>query len=393
MSVLHTVDGPLGIVLWRALVDVRLWGGASDRERGKLFKAPTLAVRERFAAACEEAPPLAPSLKIFALLLQSPNLVTRDQIGDACAVVYKWADGRGLPWTALLFAEAAAHAEPDNPVRANLAARSSRAAALYDRAGTWHHRAHKLAVRSDDPKEKVWALIGYGGMLKETGRVSEARRFLQRATRMARAVGRRKEAAMAHHDLMNIALELERYTLAETHLRHALTLYPSDHPRIPALAHDFAFALLRQHHYSAALPLLERVLPLIPRPEESALVLSTLAWAAAGAGRMERFAAAEKAAMELLRANDRHAAAAFLHLAEAVRANADTRRAKRYTAAAFKAANRRQEPHLAKEAAALRGMLGTGAEAPPRDRPPEAGSRALLRDLTARVRSWSKAPD
>jgi hypothetical protein len=393
MSVLNSVDGPVGIVLWRALVDVPLWGGAQERERVKLFRPPSPVVRERFAAACEEAPALAPAFGIFALLLQSPDVVTAGQLADACALVHRWADERGLVLTALQFAEAAARADAESPARANLAARSARKAALYDRAGTWHLRAYKLAVRVRDNRENVWALIGYGGMMKETGRMAEARRFLQRATRRARAVGRRKEAAMAHHDLMTIALEQEQFRLAETHIRSALALYPAGHPRIPALAHDFAFALLRQHHYSAALPLLERVLPLIRLPEERALVLGSLAWAAAGAGRRERFAQVEQATLELAGIHDRHAAPAFLHLAEAQRTVGDLERAGRYVEAARGAAERRHESHLVAEAMEMRAALvREGANGPP-DRPLAASTRAVLREMTARLRQWKEAPD
>jgi tetratricopeptide (TPR) repeat protein len=370
-----------------------MWGAATEGECGRLFRAPTPEVRERFAAACEELPSLAPAFGMFALLLQSPGLITPGQLGDACALVYKWADERGLVLTALLFAEAAAHADPKSPARANLAARTARRAALYDRAGAWHLRAYKLAVRARDSKENVWALIGYGGMMKETGRMSEARRFLQKAARRARGVGRKKEAAMAHHDLMNIALEMERYKVAEAHVRPALVLYPAGHPRIPALAHDFAFALLKQQHYGAALGLLERVLPLIRQPDERALVLGSMAWAAAGAGRRERFAEVERLALEMAGIYDRHAAAAFLHLAESARVSGNAGRAASYVEAALHAAERRQETHLVKEALAMGDALLEPCGPAPPDHPPSLAMNAILRELTARIRQWKEAPD
>lgn len=263
----------------------------------------------------------------------------------------------------------------------------------YDRAGAWHLRAYKLAVRTGNRTEIVWALRGYAMMMKETGRLVEARRFLQRATRRATAFGRRKEAAMAHHDLMSIAVEQKRFRLAEMHASAALSLYPVNHPRIPALGHDFAFVLLRQSHHSAALPLLERVAPLIHRPDERSLVLSTLAWAAAGAGRPAHFASAERATLELVAIYDDYSAPAFLHLAEARSAARDLEHAQRYVDEAERTAAARNELHFIREAAEMRSLLrkGVGITAP--DKPPGPRTQAVLRDLTARLKVWKKAPD
>jgi tetratricopeptide (TPR) repeat protein len=299
-------ESTAALVLWRALIDVRLWAAAPG-ERRSLFHPPNDEVRERLALARTETPELAPALGTFGLLLQGPDLVEAVQVADACTVVQKWADERGLVLTALLFAEAAAQAEPDNPARANLAARSARRALEFDRAGTWHLRSAKTS-------------------------------------------GRRKEAGIAHHNLSTIAVETGKYRLAEVHVNTALSLYPHDYPRIPPLAHDFAFALLRQHHYSTALHLLERVVPLIQRLEERALVLTSLAWAAAGAGRMKRLAEAEQTAVELVGIFADFSAAVFLHLAEGWRQCSDWERADKYAEAARLAAEQRLEPHLVREA-------------------------------------------
>lgn len=391
-GVLGQVESATGLVLWRALVDARLWGETRPGDLKSVFRPPTLEVRERFALACIEHPALAPAFGTFAMMLQSPGLLTSRQVADACKLVHEWADTRGLVLTAALFAEAAAHADPDSPARANLAARSVRRALMYERAGAWHMRAYKLAVRAKDPAENVWALIGYGAMMKKTDRVGEARRFLQRATRRARGVGRRKEAGMAHHDLMNIAVELGRYRLVEVHASSALAHYPHDHPRIPALAHDFAFALLRQHHYAAALGMLERVVPLVARPEERALVLSTLAWAAAGAGRTARFAEAERIALELVSIFEDHAPSVFMHLAEGLRAAGDVSRADAYAEATADAARRRLDALLEREAAAMRIALREGFPRVPGDVPPAPRTRAVVREITAAVKLWKAAP-
>jgi tetratricopeptide (TPR) repeat protein len=391
-GVLGQVESAAGLVLWRALGDARLWGESRAEDRRKLFRTPSPEVRDRFAYACTEVPALAPAFGTFALLLRSPALVTTSALADACRLVHEWADRSGLVLTALLFAEAAAYADPASPTLANLAARSARRALMYDRAGGWHLRAYKLAVRAKDAAENVWALIGYGAMMKKTDRIGEARRYLLRAARGARAAGRRKEAGMAHHDLMNIAVELERYTLAEYHASGALALYPQDHPRIPALGHDFAFALLRQRHYGAALRLLERVVPLIPRAEERALVLSTLAWAAAGAGRLSRFAQAEQHALQLVGIHEDHAPSVFLHLAEGLRAAGEATRAAQYAEAAAEAGARRLDAPLEREARAMCAVLGTGTARPSGEAPAAPRTDSIARDLTARLKRW-RAPE
>ena len=387
------MESAAGLVLWRALLDARLWGETPAQLRRSLFRAPTADVRERFALACEEIPALAPAFGTFALMIQSPDLATSEQVAGACVLVHKWADQAGLRTTALLFAEAAAHAEPENPGRANLAARSARRSLAYDRAGAWHLRAYKLAVRARDRGEMVWALMGYGAMMKATDRISEARRFLQRATRRATAFGRKKEAAVSHHELMNIEVEQERFRLAELHAASALALYPSDHPRLPALGHDFAFLLLRQKHYSAALPLLERVVPLITRPDERSLVMSTLAWAAAGAGRPTRLAEAERATLELVAIFDDYAPPAFLHLAEGFRAAGNLDRADKLTEEAARVAQAKGETQFLREATEMRIHMRASGRQTPRDVPPGARTLTVLRNLATRLKGWKKAPD
>jgi tetratricopeptide (TPR) repeat protein len=387
------MESAAGLVLWRALMDVRLWGETPAGERRRLFRAPTADVRERFALACEEIPALAPAFGTFALMIQSPGLATSAQVAEACVLVHEWADRAGLRTPALLFAEAAAHAEPENPARANLAARSARRSLAYDRAGAWHLRAYKLTVRARDRAEMVWALMGYGAMMKATDRIAEARRFLQRATRRAKAFGRKKEAAITHHELIDIEAEQGRFRLAELHVASALALYPNDHPNLPALGHDFAFVLLRQKHYSAALPLLERAAPLIARPDERGLAMSSLAWAAAGAGRLARLAEAERATLELVAIFDAHAPAVFLHLAEAFRAAGDLDRAGRYADEAARTAQAKGEIQFVREAAEMRIQPGEANAPARRDIPPGGRTLAILRDLTTRLKAWKKAPD
>lgn len=141
-------------------------------------------------------------------------------------------------------------------------------ATMKDRAALWYLRAHRIAILVGSKREAIYALLGYGTMMKDVGNFEEARRAFERAARRAIAGKRRREAAEACHDLFAIALELGHYRLAERHLRKALSIYPVKHKRIPALAYDIGFLLIRECQFHGALSVLERTAPLIKRPEE-----------------------------------------------------------------------------------------------------------------------------
>ncbi|HEU0016622.1 MAG TPA: hypothetical protein VFQ45_23270 [Longimicrobium sp.] len=276
----HELSTPLGIVLWRAVRDVQLCTELPPAERQRLVRAPTTEVLDRFAAAHAEAPELSPALAAFAALLRSPATVKVGELAAACQQVFEWADVEGHKQTALCFAEAAAYADPTDPARANFAARAARRALLRERAAAWYARAHRLAATARNPRESVYALLGYGTMMKDAGNFEEARRAFERGARRAISTHRRREAGEALHDLLALALEQRKLKLAEVYARKALWTYPVRHGRFPALAYDVAFLLLLECHYAGAVGILERTIPVIHRVEERALVASALAWGA-----------------------------------------------------------------------------------------------------------------
>jgi tetratricopeptide (TPR) repeat protein len=377
----------LGVVLWRAVRDVQQCTGTAPQERQRLLRAPTDEVQERFALALGEAPELASPLATFALLLRSPATLDVAELAAACHVVYEWADTRGHKQTALHFAEAAAYADPADPVRANFAARTCRRALLKQRAALWYARAHRLAVSAKNQREAVYALLGYGTMMKDAGNYEEARKAFERGARRATSTHRRREAAEAYHDLLALALEQRRLKLAEVYARKALWMYPLRHPRFPALAYDVAFLFNLRSHFSAAVAVLERTVPLIQRLEERALVFSALAWAAGAAGWSTRRKEAEMAALKLIARHDDYAPGVFIHLADACRAECDWERAWEFITQAQEWAIRREEPGLAQVAMALRAAIERKELHPP-DVPETEASRPLLRSILARFGKW-----
>ena len=242
---LKQVDDSLGLALWKALRNVHTWVAVQPGERKRYFRPLTNEARELWAYARHAAPELDSAISTFALMVQAPGAIDPEQIGAACDAVHTWADARGMMLTALFFAEAAAYVLADLPSRANQAARAARRSLERERAAMWYMRAYRLAVRHEDRRERrkelIWALLGYGSMMRDAGNYDEARRFIERAARRAVGLRRLKEAGMAYHELFVIAAEKEQYTLAGKYARDALERYPIRHVSLPHFAHDVSF--------------------------------------------------------------------------------------------------------------------------------------------------------
>lgn len=367
--------------------DVQLCTEAAPAERSRLIRAPTAEVDERFALARVEAPELSSALAEFASALRSPATPDLAELAAACHQVYEWADARGYKQTALNFAEAAAYADPTDPGRANFAARTARRALLRERATAWYNRGYRLARAAGNQREVIYALLGYGTMMKDAGNFEEARKAFERAASRATSTNRRREAGEALHDLLALALEQRRLKLAEIYARKALWIYPVRHPRFPALAYDVAFLMLLRFHYAGAVHILERTVPLIDRPEERALVVSALAWAAGAAGWNSRRLDAERLASELVAEHDDYAPGVLIHLADACRATGEWDRALAFVAQAQESAVERQEPGLAHVALTLRAAIERREKHPP-EAPDTDASAALLRGISVRFGKW-----
>ena len=368
-TVLKELENGLGLVLWKALRDVRTWAEVDPDERRRHFRLPTDDVRERYAYASREAPDLQGPLGVFARLVEVPDAVTGEDLASACESVFSWAETRGYLCTAHYFAEAAAIAAPSDPARANQAARAARRASMRQRAAIWHYRAYRVAQRTGKKREVVWALLGYGAMMRDAGNFDEARRFTERAARRAVALRKRKEAGMAYHDLYVIAVEQERYALAIKHARSAFDWYPVRNPSIPRLAHDLAFLFIRLHHYASAIAIINRAIPLMLQPVERALAWSSLAWAAGAAGLRDRFTDAEQTTLQLVPAHPDFAPAIFIHLAEGAWSLSDWERALRYAEAARVSAQATKSSSLEREAVDLTTSITARQAAPPQAAP------------------------
>jgi tetratricopeptide (TPR) repeat protein len=338
--------------LWMVLRDVQQWMSSARRER--MFGDRSHKARARILRALRAAPALAPALRAFMQLRTNPAGFPAGELGAACYSVWGWAEGESLLGTAAHYAEAAAYLVADNPAYANDAGWACRRCTLYERAGVWYQRAFRLAVRSKNRHEAIRALLGRGTVYKDLGRSQDAREFYDRASRRAVNTGRRRQAAVARHYIF--ALEAEHGTFDDglDAVRETLNLYPIYDRRVPYLAHDYAFLLIRHRYFGAALGLLEKLAPAISKPEERVLVQSAIARTAAAIGRYEQARAAAQDALETAKTFPQYAHASLVHIAYALRSAGEWDAAAEHVASAEQMARVLRDAEVERVAAELR---------------------------------------
>lgn len=392
MASLEEAGAELAVELWRMLRKLRNWVETPPEDRAGLFEINKKDARQRLGFACIQAPDLVEAFGTFALLIRAPGLIGTEQLAEACRQVHCWAEERALLDVAMLFAEAAAIVEPDSPARANDAGRVCRRAARDERASVWYHRAFGLGVRAKSHKETIRAQLGYGTLMRETGRHDEARKFFERAAQRALNTGRMRQAGEAHHDLLLMCAEVGELGQAERHARRALDLYPIHHPRVPYLIHDFAFLLTRKHYYTPALALLERLVTVLKRPDEALLAWGSLARAAAGSRRRARFNEAEQKILPLAGLHEEHSGVAFIHLAEGHRAFGQWDKAEHYATLVVETARKRKDALIERDGLDLLKRIASRDLGPCEEDPTDRDRLATLQHrFMARLDRW-KAP-
>jgi tetratricopeptide (TPR) repeat protein len=369
-----------------------LWSETPAARRASLFHAPNENVRGRVERAREAEPSLSAALDSFLALVTAPEDADAATLALACRTVYEWADRRSIVPISLHFAECAAIVEPDNPMWAVEAgwfcARAGRPENM-NRAAAWYHRAFVLAVRTQNRRESIRALTRFGALMKDLGDREEARRAYERAAKRARRTGRRRQSAVALHYLFALAAEAGEVAEALTCAGRALALYPLHDARLPYLGHDLAFLLVRSGQYRMALRLLDRASGLFQKPADVLLVVSTLARAAGGAGRSERYEAAERVVVASIAAYEEYAPAALVNVAEGARSLGDWERAGRYALTAHRYATERGDAEPIHAATLLlRDLAERTPGLPQSDAGADAQLATLARRFAARLKRW-----
>jgi tetratricopeptide (TPR) repeat protein len=327
------------------------------------------------------------------LRLRTDPTVAASELGAACYCVWGWAESESLLGTAAHYGEAAAYLVPDNPTYANDAGWACRRCALPERAGVWYQRGFRLAVQLKNRHETIRALLGRGAVFKDLGRHEDARDFYDRASRRAVRTGRRRQAAVARHYIFALEAERGSFDAGLEEVRETLNLYPIYDRRVPYLAHDFAFLLIRNRYFASALSLLEKLDRAIVKPEERVLVQSGIARAAAAVGRYEQYRAAAKYALETGMTYPQYAHASLVHLAYALRSAGEWDAAAEYVERAEKTARTVRDSVVEQVAVELRLEIAARIPAEQENTAPCPYSMEIIEKMFAvRLRRWL-APD
>jgi len=243
-AILNEVPNVLGLVLWQDLRHLRDWTESAPEMRTRLFQPPTTNVlaKRRDARAC--AGEIVSSLNTFATMKANPIDADPPELGAACEKIVEWALEREYTQTAIEFAEAAAAVDASNPKFANVAGRLTRDVCEYERAEVWFKRGIGLARAQGNTIEKFWGHVGYGKLCKEMGRVKDARKHLNCASRLAWKTGPPTLAASAQHDICALLMVRGYLSEAAQHARLALRWYPRSDPRLPFFGADVALMLV-----------------------------------------------------------------------------------------------------------------------------------------------------
>jgi tetratricopeptide (TPR) repeat protein len=290
--ILDELRDELGVLLWQSARDVDLWASAPPETRPELFTPGSLRARaERISADVPADSPARPLLETLAQVLGGVVRGGAAEVAELCGELSGWAGERGLPRTALAWAQRAAVAAPEEAGPAYAVGVVARRAADYRRAETWFRRSLALARRNRDWKYYGFAHMGIANMYMQRGDAPRARARLLKALRAARRYGVWTVKPLALHDLFCISATGDDVELAVTYARAAFRSYGRRHPRLPGLAHDVARFWLTHGHFERALSIFRAVLPHLQRPQERLLAWSNIAEAAGGAGQaatMER---------------------------------------------------------------------------------------------------------
>jgi|GEM_PF-337055 len=327
--------------LWRLLTDLSLWESATSESHSELFRD----VRLSPLGSETVSPEIGDIVQdISDLIMSRDHQPAKSEVAVRSAALWEWAEVRGFPECALQFAEVAARCDPNSAGRASTAGRLCRRLSERSRGTMWFRRAARLARLSKaDRSEAEFAIahLGWGNLEADMGRFIEAEYHATKGLRAARRAGRPSLVASAHHDLMTIGIHTERFELACTHAEQAISLYKSDHPRLPALAHDVAFLWSKLGYFSSAAPLFEITLPFLALANERAVVLANLARAAGACRDRLRYERAFRSIEEAVREGQLLQASVFYHLAEGCRSFEEWARAEKYCRLALTIARER----------------------------------------------------
>lgn len=385
-GILSELPDVLGLVLWQDVRHLRDWAESTAEARAKLFHRPTAWVsgKRRDARLCAVA--LSAALDTFASMKEDARRADPAVIAAACEQVVAWASECERMHTAIEFAEAGAICHPADPRLANVAGRLTREANEYERSEIWFKRGIGIAREQENVIEQFWGHVGYGKLCKELGRIRDARKHLNRASRLAWNGGPPTLAASAQHDICALLMVRGQLKEAAERARSALQWYPKSDPRLPFFAADVALMLVLGRRYAAATRLLRPVIRVVQQPSARAVILALAARAFAGAGESEEAALSRKRALKLLHRSPVVEGVVRWHLADAYRLAGDWEPARAEAEAALAVAIQQNDRETTRLTRTLLRLIDERKPAPPR------GTRDLrdfVAELTERITHWA----
>lgn len=398
------ISGLLGTELQLVLRELRTRaqtpaGTTPKRKRGALH------VAERRGEALIEAPEkLRHSLRLL-MQVSALHPPTLDAQQAACLEIAEWAQESGHPAAAVDFAEACAglvsedrmaEARKDKDTHtivaaawgAFVAARTNRIAGntwraevFYSRAVRFSQWAGKAAKKGNPDRKRAWSIyvrahLGYGRLHAKYTRFRSAERHYRAAAVRAYMAGEEWLSAQTCHDMLALSIEegllasvagKARPDFAEARERGRLALarYPRHHERFPAAVHDYVFALVCEHRYSDAMPLLDLLMQAPIPMHDQVIGWSTLARTAGSLGDADRYADAEARVLELSPHYDLHTPSAYVNLAFGARGLGDLELAEQYVERGIAIAESRGIRLVVQVGRALLRELKAGDPGPP----------------------------
>lgn len=288
------LDGTEALHLFQRYRDTLLWAATESDERPGLFcSAPEPLPDEH---------PLCGAVNVLNRLVVAPDTVSGRTVARACLEVSQWGAAGGWLATEYLFALLAARAADRDHEFAFAAGRAARRQGRFEDAKSLFRRAIALSRRVGDEAGYANAFLGWAIMEEKRGDLAAARTKFIRALRAASRGGLPELMAATRHNMIALALADRDFPEGQRHIVAAYKLYGPDNPQLYRLANDAAGFWSAFGYFAIALPLYERALPHVVRPDERIAILANISRAAAGLGKRERFLSAWTEAVSL----DRH---------------------------------------------------------------------------------------
>lgn len=230
----------LGLLLWRTARDVALWGDTPSDQRGNLFADGSGEARLARLAEADLPAAISASVDTIHGMLTLGARADGAVLCICCLEIAAWAHGKGLPETAIAFAQAGAVAAPEFGEAALHTGIYALRAGQVARAGTWLRRAVGVSRRERNRPAYAAALVELGRLYESDDRPVPAERFFRRGYRAGRRYSARSARMQAVHGLFRLARARGDAASAAQFALAAQGAYEPDVGGGPALLLDLA---------------------------------------------------------------------------------------------------------------------------------------------------------